>query len=297
VSDDRFFAYVAEPPMECDIEDPRIWKMANPNLGVAFKAEDFRAKLNEALAIAGRMPNFRRLHLDLWTEGAQSWIERTVWDMGAEDPFDPAMLLGRKAWVGLDLSKTTDLTSIVVAVPHDGLIYLICYSFLPAGPKGFIQRAQSEKREYVQWRNEGWLEVHGGGVVDEDLVIDRLEAIRAAFDVQEVAYDRWGMKYIAKALTRRRFPLVEHGQGYGSMSSPMKRFEEAVAKKRLRHNGNPVLAWAVGNVHRDEDPAENIKPNKARSRGRIDPAVAAIMAVGRAEAAEGKRRAREIETA
>ncbi|NDK37193.1 terminase TerL endonuclease subunit, partial [Rhodovulum sulfidophilum] len=92
------------------------------------------------------------------------------------------------------------------------------------------------------------------------------------------------------------FPLVEHGQGYASMSSPMKRFERAVAQGRLRHGGNPVLAWAVGNVHRDEDAAENIKPNKARSKGRIDPAVAAIMALGRAEAEAGKRKARDVAT-
>ncbi len=32
-------------------------------------------------------------------------------------------------------------------------------------------------------------------------------------------------------------------------------------------------------------------------KGRFDPAVAAIMALGRAEAAEGRRRAREVETA
>lgn len=295
VSDDRFFAFVAEPPQDCDINDPRSWKMANPNLGVAFKEEDFKAKLDEALAIAGRMPNFRRLHLNLWTEGAQSWIERTVWDLGKKK-FELGSLTGRKAWVGLDMSKTTDITSIVVAVPMDGLIYLICYSFLPSGPKGFIDRAQREKREYVQWRDDGWLEVHNGGVIDEDQIIERMEMIRQVFDVQEVAYDRWGMKYVAKALLRRRFPLIEHGQGFQSMSSPMKRFEEAVARQKLRHGGNPVLAWAVGNVHRDEDAAENIKPNKARSKGRIDPAVAAIMAVGRAEAAEGKRRAREVLT-
>ena len=103
------------------------------------------------------------------------------------------------------------------------------------------------------------------------------------------------MKYLAQKLDKRRFPLVEHRQGYQSMSSPMKRFEELVAQKRLRHGGNPVLAWQVGNVHRDEDAAENIKPNKAKSSGRIDAAVAAIMAVGRAEANEGKRKAREVE--
>ena len=74
------------------------------------------------------------------------------------------------------------------------------------------------------------------------------------------------------------------------MSAPMKAFERATMQGRLRHRGNPVLAWAVGNVHRDEDAAENIKPNKARSWGRIDPAVAAIMAVGRAEAAKAKKK-------
>ena len=42
------------------------------------------------------------------------------------------------------------------------------------------------------------------------------------------------------------------------------------------------------------DAAENVKPNKKKSTGRIDPAVAAIMAVGRAEVGEGKRRARDV---
>ncbi|RHZ90431.1 terminase [Cereibacter sphaeroides] len=296
VADDSFFAYVAEPPQDCDVADPHFWKMANPNLGVAFSEERFGEMYREATVISGKMPNFRRLHMNLWTEGAQTWIARDVWDRGAE-PFDPRSLYGLPAWVGLDLSKTTDLTAISVAVPKDGQIYLLAYSFLPEGPKGFIARAQKEKREYVAWRDAGWLEVHSGGVIDEDQVIERLETIRARFDLRELAYDRWGMKYMAKELLKRRFPLVEHGQGYGSMSSPMKRFEEAVAKGRIRHAGNPVLAWAVGNVHRDEDAAENIKPNKARSKGRIDPAVAAIMALGRAEAAEGRRRAREVETA
>jgi phage terminase large subunit-like protein len=76
----------------------------------------------------------------------------------------------------------------------------------------------------------------------------------------------------------------------------MKRVEELVMQNRIRHGGNPVLAWQVGNVFRDQDKAENISPNKKRSYGRIDVAVATIMAVGRAMAGESKkRRAREVE--
>ena len=74
----------------------------------------------------------------------------------------------------------------------------------------------------------------------------------------------------------------------------MKRVEERVAQNRLRHAGNPVLAWQVGNVHRDEDAAENIKPNKKKSQGRIDAAVAMIMAVGRATANETKKKRSEV---
>jgi len=76
----------------------------------------------------------------------------------------------------------------------------------------------------------------------------------------------------------------------------MKMFAQRTMEGRVRHNGNPVLTWAVGNVHRDEDAAEQVKPNKRKSTGRIDPAVAAIMALGRAENAEEKRKAREILT-
>ncbi|MDB6454482.1 terminase large subunit [Falsirhodobacter sp. 20TX0035] len=296
VTDDSFFGYVAEPPQDADPADPIAWKMGNPNLGVAFKEENFREILAGAQAIQGRMPNFRRLHLNLWTEGEQTWIGRDSWDRGSEE-FDVRMLYGKKAWVGLDLSRTTDMTAIVVAVPHNGLVYLICYSFLPAGEKGFIARAQSENRNYVAWRDERWLEVHNGpgGSMEMHKLLDRLEMIRKRFDLQELAFDRWGMRDMRRELENRRFPLVDHGQGAVGMSSPMKIFEQLVIENRIRHAGNPVLGWALGNVLVDMDKAENISPNKKKSKGRIDPAVAAIMAVGRAIAGDRKRRAREIE--
>lgn len=297
VQDDQFFGYVAEPKADCDPADPRNWAMGNPNLGISKPEERMRQAMEKAFSIAGQMPNFKRFHLDLWTEGAENWISSDVWNHGlASAPINLQTLFGEKAWVGLDLSNKVDTTAICVAIPKDGVTYLITYVFIPSGPKGFIARAQTEKREFVGWRDQGWLEVHEGGVIDEDAIATRLEWIRQKFDLQEVAYDPWGMKYLAKKLDQRRFPMVEHRQGYASISQPMKRVEEMVAQGKLRHGGNPVLQWQVANVHRDQDAAENIKPNKQKSTGRIDAAVAMIMAIGRAEANEGKRKAREVVT-
>lgn len=296
VQDDAFFGYVAEPHADCDPLDPAAWAMGNPNLGVSKPLAFVKAQAEKAQIIAGRMPNFKRFHLNLWTAGAETWIDQDTWDKGlASAPFDPQSLYGRDAWVGLDLSNKIDTTCIVVAVPVDGLIYLLCYTFLPEGPQGFIKRAQKEKREFVGWRDQGWLEVHTGGVIDEDEVVKRLEWVRSKFNLREVAYDPWGMKNLATRLDQKRFPMVEHRQGYASISEPMKRVEERVVQNKIRHGGNPVLGWQVGNVHRDEDASENVKPNKRKSAGRIDAAVAMIMAVGRAEVGEGKRKARDIE--
>ena len=55
---------------------------------------------------------------------------------------------------------------------------------------------------------------------------------------------------------------------------------EIVLNRRLVHARNPLLTWAISNVAVERDAAGNSKPSKERSRERIDPAVAGIMAVG-----------------
>jgi phage terminase large subunit-like protein len=73
-------------------------------------------------------------------------------------------------------------------------------------------------------------------------------------------------------------PFEKFGQGYKSMSLATKAFEEL--NRQLLHEENPVLTWAVSNISIERDAAGNRKPNKDRSRERIDPAVASIMGRG-----------------
>jgi phage terminase large subunit-like protein len=44
----------------------------------------------------------------------------------------------------------------------------------------------------------------------------------------------------------------------------------------LRHPQSPVLTWAADNLQASTDPAGNLKPDKAKSRQRIDPVVALL---------------------
>ena len=73
------------------------------------------------------------------------------------------------------------------------------------------------------------------------------------------------------------------------MSVPTKTLEEFVLSKRLDHGSHPVLAWNIANVVLETDAAGNIKPSKARSKDRIDGAVALILAISRALLRERKQ--------
>jgi phage terminase large subunit-like protein len=73
--------------------------------------------------------------------------------------------------------------------------------------------------------------------------------------------------------------MVEFGQGYASMNPPMKELERLILSGKIRHGNHPVLTWMMDNLIARMDPAGNMKPDKEKSRDKIDGAVALIMAL------------------
>lgn len=74
--------------------------------------------------------------------------------------------------------------------------------------------------------------------------------------------------------------MVEHRQGYKSMSEPTKHLLKFIMGHKLCHGSNPVLTWCADNLVVTEDASENVKPAKDKARERIDGIVALIMALG-----------------
>ena len=74
--------------------------------------------------------------------------------------------------------------------------------------------------------------------------------------------------------------LEPFGQGMASMAPAFDATETAILQRGLMHDGHPILTWNVSNVAVLTDPAENKKPAKDKSTGRIDGFVALCMAIG-----------------
>ncbi|KKK70254.1 hypothetical protein LCGC14_2925860, partial [marine sediment metagenome] len=75
--------------------------------------------------------------------------------------------------------------------------------------------------------------------------------------------------------------VIEFAQAMASMRAPSKELEKLVADGKLLHGGNPVLRWMASHVTVRYGPDEQIKPDRQRSREKIDGIIALIMALGR----------------
>jgi phage terminase large subunit-like protein len=64
------------------------------------------------------------------------------------------------------------------------------------------------------------------------------------------------------------------------MSPRIEAFETYMLQEKIRHGAHPLLNMAASNAIVTRDPAGNRKIDKSKSTQKIDPLVAAVMAVG-----------------
>lgn len=269
-------------------DDEEVWGRAQPNLGVSVTREFLRSEARQAKAQPARQNTFRRLYLNEWTQAAARWIDLGAWDATA-GLVNEVDMRGRRCYGGLDLASSTDVAALCWDFPadddasHDALWrFWVPEERLPDLDGRTAGQASV-------WARQGWLSVTEGNVIDYHAVLDQIDRDARAFDVAEVAYDRWGMTQLSQDLMDAGMKVIPFGQGFASMSAPTKEFERLVLDGKYRHGGNPVMRWMIDNVVVRQDPAGNLKIDKGRSTEKVDGAVAAVMALDRATRNAQKR--------
>jgi len=135
---------------------------------------------------------------------------------------------------------------------------------------------------YAAWVARGLITQTDGNVVDYEVIQRDIEALYQQFNIQEVAFDRWNSTDLVNRLVAKQFTMVEFRQGPKSYHPAMQELERTYIAGKLRHGGDPVLAWCASNLVPRRDENLNMAPDRKRSADKIDDMVALLMAVGRA---------------
>ena len=287
IVDPSFYAVIYAAGEDDDWTDEATWAKANPNLGVSPKIEFLRAECAKAKESPRPEGEFKRYHLNIWTETVARWLNLDHWracagPIGWKDL--PAHLKGRECFAGVDLSVKIDITALVLVFPPEdreaGIWHIVPRFFLPR--KRLDLRVKRDRVPYDTWAKDGAITLTEGDVVDYAWVEHQLGEDGKQFTIRECAFDKWNATQFATRMMDEGLTMVDFGQGYRSMSEPTKELEALHIAHRIAHGGHPVLDWMAQNITVETDPAGNLKPSKATSGERIDGLVAAIMALGRA---------------
>jgi phage terminase large subunit-like protein len=281
--DDTYLAVLYDIDDGDDIFDEAIWPKANPNIGVSARVDKLRQAALLARNVPGSRDNFETKHLNRWVRRQGLWFPIEKWIALPQRSYTLADVapIAVKAYGGMDLAVVSDLCSVVFDVTcNDGTRRLLGFHYVPED--ALEDPGNRNRHLYSQWKREGWLTTTPGNMVDYEWIKKDLREALDKLPVQEIAFDRWNSSQLVNDMLADGAPMVAFGQGFVSMNPAMNEFERLVLRKEIMHNGDPVLSWGLSNLVAAKDPAGNKKPDKSKSANKIDPAVAATMAIGRA---------------
>lgn len=273
-------------PEDCDPLDEAIWQAVNPAWGIFLDEAEFRSQAARAARVPSFMARFMNLRLNMRIEAEERFLSAPDWRACGAD-IDVASLKGKRCYLGLDLSSTTDLTALAAFFPETG--DLLAWFWKPADQLDEAERL--DHVPYKTWVRQGHIEATPGRAIDKGFVVHRLAEIAELYDVAGVAFDRWGMKEVERIMADEgiKLPLEPWGQGWQDMRPALDATETAVLQGRLRHPKNPVLDMCVGNAVAVTNPAGARKLDKAKSTTRIDGLQATAMAIGLAARTPAKK--------
>ncbi|MCA0996310.1 terminase large subunit [Alloyangia pacifica] len=281
IDNPEFLPILFEPEPGDDWDDEAVWHRVNPGLAHGFPdLEGLRSLARKAKDSPTERYAFEQFNLNRWLGNSRD----PLFDFGTYDARqlhdDEEDLEQLPCWLGVDLSRSGDLTAIVAAFQHpDGQVTLRPTFFVPG--EELKARADRDRVPYLRWRDEGLIRICPGPIIDEEMVEDEIRDLCARYDVREIAFDPHLATRMMQRLYDDGLPAVAVRQAPLTMGAAGADLERIVNGKLVRHDGHPILRHHLASVVAVRTDTGLVKMHKGAKTDHIDGAVAAAMAVYR----------------
>lgn len=291
VEADEYLALCWEQDSSKEIKKEKLWMKSNPLLEVggdiATKVKDNIKKLYQEGVAKGTVSNVLTKHFNLWVQASkESYFTREEWETAyANQQMRNINIDGRKAYFGLDVSRSGDLTSISWVIPIEESKRFLVDSFSFVATKGDIAAKEKEDNTpYQDYERQGYCSITTleSGLIDYDYMSDWLVDFvnEHKLQVEKVAYDPAYANMVVQRL-EDKFTLIPTSQRQTILNAPTKQFKYDCANKVTVHLHNPLLDRAVYNAITIER-NDLVYIDKQMNRNKIDPLDALINAYNEA---------------
>ena len=193
-------------------------------------------------------------------------------------------------FTGVDLSITTDLTSVgFVFNIENNIHYITQHSFMPENRIALL--SDRDNVPYQLWVDQGYITAVPGSNIEYNFVLDYIELQYNMHKWKKglICFDRHYAAWLKMELDKLHYIPIDIPQSYTGLSLATKTLRAKVYDKKIIHENDPVLNWAMGNCIVRMGPSENIMLDKSAAKYRIDPVAAIINAMNRAIATDNPK--------
>ncbi len=276
-------AFLWEADPESDFEnDVSQWYAANPSLNLegGVSEEQFREELQTAKATdMTAWLNFQRYRLNLWVSShTKLWVQGNKL-LDHEAHYEDNFLRQYESVIGVDLSTTTDPSSIGItwALPG-GIYYTQSWAFVCR--EGYKRREAANEGKYKAFVDEGSMTITEGNMIDDDLIVDEIEKLYTKYESKMVVMDVNSAFCVAKRLTSRSMETYVMRPTRNEFTAPMRQYEKAFNEGRIQSDGTTWLVWCLNNVRLDVSKDGGCRIDKERSVDKVDGAFVSVMSFG-----------------
>lgn len=282
---ENYFIYCAEQDDEEEIFNQDTWIKSNPLFEIPelkrVLSKNIQPEVDAAIDSGTGLNGILIKNFNMWRAASkETYIEFHDWKKNETD-FD---IKGTKTYIGLDLSRSDDLTAIsfIHLDEVDKEYYVTSHSFV--GTKGGLQsKCERDMIDYRQMAQEGYCTITDlqSGVINSNQVLDYMEdyILSNQLKVQAICYDPHAIHGFLAEIERRRwgYDLIEIRQGAQTLSNPVIDFRLKVINEQIKHHKNPLLDIAVKNAIA-KNTNDSVMIEKRMNREKIDPLMSSIFA-------------------
>ena len=282
--DDRLFSLLFTIDEGDDPWAEETWIKANPGWGISVVPDAIRGIMRQARNNPAQEAAARTRHLNMWLGADEALFSMRSWNACMDRNLELSQMEGRECHIALDLASKTDLAAVAIVFPADVIEGEHLRLHYMAFSRCYLNEAavlEARNPSYPGWAANNELVITPGNETDFGAIEDDILDLCRRFRVLSLAYDPWNATQLAQRLTSQGVPCVEFRMNTQNLSEPTKELDAAMRGERIRHDGNGVLAWCVGNVVGHYDARSNVFPRRTREDQKIDAAVALIMALAR----------------
>ena len=249
------------------IDDVERWndiselRKSNPNLGVSVSVDYLLEEIAIAEGSLSKKGEFITKYACLKQNSSMAWLDVPVVERACGEHLELEQFRNSYAVAGIDLSRTTDLTSCCVVVEKAGVLHVISKCFLPLEK---IQEAtERDNVPYQIYIEKGILQPSGDNFIDYRDCYRWLAELVEVYQIYPlmVGYDRYSAQYLVQDLKAYGFQTDDVFQGF-NLWPVIQEMEGLLKDGRIDIGDNDLLKAHLLNCA--------LKMNNQQGRGRVE---------------------------